>query len=69
MQTDTTSHSAHPEWHSGGYHPGTDVWSSYTDYRWQCACGRRYDTLIEVHGSINEQHAAHLAEHAHNPAA
>ena len=54
------THSAQPEWHSGGHLPGSGRWSAYTDYRWQCACGLRYDG---GHGDgINPRHYAHLAE-------
>lgn len=48
-------HSAEVEWHSGG--PGK---SAYIDYRWQCACGNRYDEITTL--SINNQHYAHLAK-------
>lgn len=46
--------SAEVEWHSGG--PGK---SAFEDYRWQCACGNRYEALGD---GINGQHYAHLAE-------
>lgn len=52
----TASHSADPEWHSGG--PGK---SAYQDYRWQCACGQRYGNATPQAGDVNGQHAAHLA--------
>ncbi len=48
-------HSEHPEWHSGG--PGK---SAYEDYRWQCACGHRYDESLS--DGIHPRHAAHLAD-------
>lgn len=52
---ETPPHSEHPEWHSGG--PGK---SAFTDYRWQCACGHRYDESLS--DGIHPRHAAHLAE-------
>jgi len=48
-------HSAEIEWHSGG--PGK---SAFSDYRWQCACGNRYDEILN--DGVNPRHYAHLAE-------
>jgi hypothetical protein len=57
MNTETAApiHSAEVEWHSGG--PGK---SAYSDYRWQCACGHRYDNPGST--GVNVLHYAHLAE-------
>ena len=60
MQTTTAAgHSAEVEWHSGGPLPGSGRWSAYTDYRWQCSCGHRYDEILN--DGVNPRHYAHLA--------
>ena len=59
--TTTTNRQCSPEpiW-AGGQVDGTGRFNAFTDYRWECGCGHRYDHSGRV--EIGAQHTAHLAE-------
>lgn len=61
--TTTTNRQCSPEpiW-AGGQVDSSGRFNAFTDYRWECGCGHRYDHSGRV--EIGAQHTAHLAEAA-----